>query len=311
MHEALLPLEELAPLRDPVLIAAFSGWGDMGGAAVATVDYLIEQWNARLIAEIDPQPFYDFTVQRPRVRLEGDERVTDWPANRFYLAQPPGADRDFVLLAGIEPSLRWRTFTEVVAELMRAVGATTSITLGAQPAAVPHTRPLPVTLSASDPSFEEQFSLKAPASRYQGPTGIVGVMNLHHRSLHWRNASLWAMVPHYLTMGPSPHAAITLIKTLDHGFHTSTALGPLDDRAEMFAVQVREAMDQSADAEGYVRQLEEQYDSSPPEVPGAAQDPRAGGGELPASEDLIGDLERFLRERREPGDAQGPARPST
>ena len=297
MHEALKAPEELRPLRDPVLIAAFSGWGDMGGSAVATVEYLAERWNARQIAEIDPEPFYDFTVQRPHVRLEDGERVIDWPANRFYLAQPSGAERDFVLLVGAEPSLRWRTFNLVIEELMRAVGAEMSITLGTQPAAVPHTRPLSITLSASDPEFERRFHLKAPASRYRGPTGILGVMNLHHRSLQWKNASLWAMVPHYLTMGPNPHVAITLVKTLDGGFNTTTPLDQLHERANAFAGQVREAMEQSGEAESYVRQLEEQYDTNQPPTPtfDAADSERA---ELPASEDLIDDLERFLRERR-------------
>ena len=297
MHEALKAPEELRPLRDPVLIAAFSGWGDMGGSAVATVEYLAERWNARQIAEIDPEPFYDFTVQRPHVRLEDGERVIDWPANRFYLAQPSGAERDFVLLVGAEPSLRWRTFNLVIEEFMRAVGAEMSITLGAQPAAVPHTRPLSITLSASDPEFERRFHLKAPASRYRGPTGILGVMNLHHRSLQWKNASLWAMVPHYLTMGPNPHVAITLVKTLDGGFNTTTPLDQLHERANAFAGQVREAMEQSGEAESYVRQLEEQYDTNQPPTPtfDAADSERA---ELPASEDLIDDLERFLRERR-------------
>ena len=297
MHEALKAPEELRPLRDPVLIAAFSGWADTGGSAVAAVEYLVEQWNARQIAEIDPEPFYDFTVQRPRVRLEDGERVIDWPATRFYVAQPSGAERDFVLLVGAEPSLRWRTFNLVIEELMRAVGAEMSITLGAQPAAAPHTRPLAITLSASDPEFERRFQLQAPATRYQGPTGIVGVMNLHHRSLQWKNASLWAMVPHYLTMGPNPHVAITLIKTLDRGFNTTTSLDQLDERANAFAGQVREAMEQSGEAASYVRQLEDQYDANQPATP-TSEPADTESAELPPSEDLIDDLERFLRERR-------------
>ena len=303
MHEALKPLEELGALRDPVLIAAFTGWGDMSGSATATVDYLTEQWDARPIAEIDPEPFFDFTVQRPRVRLENDQRVIDWPRVRFYAAHPPGAERDFVLLAGVEPSLRWRTFTEVIADFMRAVGAEMSVTIGAQAAAVPHTRPIAVSLSASDPEFEELFRLKAPESRYQGPTGIVGVMNLHHRSLKWRNASLWAMAPHYLTMGPNPNVTMTLVKALDHGFHTSTPTGPLDERAAGFADQVREAMKESSEAEAYVRQLEEQYDANQPPTPALGPSGADGSeSELPPAADLLDDLDRFLRDRRGSGD---------
>ena len=296
---ALTALEELGPLRDPVLLAAFSGWGDNSGSAVAAIDYLIEQWGAHPIAEIDPEPFFDFTVQRPRVRLEDGERVLDWPSVKFYLASPPGADRDFVLLTGPEPSLRWGTFTNVIAELMEKVGATTSITLGAQPAAVPHTRPLPVTLSASHDDFEQQFGLEVRAtSRYQGPVGIISVVNLHHRDKQWRNAHLRAMSPHYLTMGPNPNVAITLVKTIDHGFGTSTSLQQIEERAEAFAKQVREAMDESSEAAAYVRQLEEQYDEDRPATP-AFEESDGGSAELPAADDLLSDLENFLRERRD------------
>ena len=212
MHEALRPLDEVRPLREPVLIAAFSGWNDFGGAAVATLDHLAELWGARDLAEIPPEPFFDFTVQRPVVRLEGDQRVIDWPTPTFRVASPKGAERDFVLLTGAEPHLRWRTFTDAVADLMREVGATTSITIAAQAAAIPHTRPLPVTLSASDPEFETQFGLKVPESRYEGPTGIVGVLNVLQRHRGWRNASLWAQIPHYLTVGPNPNAIAALVE---------------------------------------------------------------------------------------------------
>ena len=300
MHEAFRPLGELRALRDPVLIAAFSGWNDNGGSAVATLAYLIEQWEASELGEIDPQPFYDFTVQRPRVYLKDGEREIDWPQNRIHVAHPPGADRDFLLLAGSEPHLKWRTFTEIIAELMREVGASTSVTLGAQPAPVPHTRPVPVTLSASHPDFEELFGLKAPASRYQGPTGIVGVLNLHQRSLSWNNASLWAQVPHYLTIGPNPSVALSLVHLIDYGFHTSTPLDAMQQRIEQFDAQVREALAQSPDAEGYVQGLEEQYDASRPALPAADDAPT--GEPLPRTEEIMEGLERFLRENRGDGD---------
>ena len=183
MHDYLRPLGEIGPLRDPVLIASFSGWNDFGGAASATLRYLSRQWEARQLVEIDPEPFFDFTVQRPTVHVAADERVIRWPRNRFEVASPEGSERDFLLLRGTEPHLKWRTFLELITEVMDATGATTSITVAAQPAAVPHTRPLPVSLSASDNDFEEQFGLKVPESRYEGPTGIVGVLNLAQRDL--------------------------------------------------------------------------------------------------------------------------------
>lgn len=295
MHEALRPLDEVRPLREPVLIAAFSGWNDFGGAAVATLDHLAEQWGAQDLAEIPPEPFFDFTVQRPIVRLEGDQRVIDWPTPTFRVASPEGAERDFVLLTGAEPHLRWRTFTDAVADLMHEVGATTSITIAAQAAAVPHTRPLPVTLSASDPEFETQFGLKVPESRYEGPTGIVGVFNVLQRHRGWRNASLWAQIPHYLTVGPNPNAIAALVEVLDRGFGTTTSLASIQRRVERFTDQVREAMTESGEAESYIRQLEEQYDANVPQL----SLPEQGGGELPPAEDLLTDLESFLREQRE------------
>lgn len=296
MHESLRQLGEIRKLDDPVMIGALSGFTDGTGAALTAVDHLVDAWGAEPLVEIDPEGFFDFTVQRPRVSLVDGEREIDWPENRFYVARPPGATRDFLLLSGIEPHLRWRQFTSVIAEVAEAVGSTTSITLGAQPSGVPHTRPVPVSLSASDTSFEDLFGLKAPASRYQGQTGIVGVLNLALRSRGWKNASLWAMVPHYITAGPNPNVAISLIDLLDRGFGVTTDVTSLREEAEQFEDQVRSVLADSDEAAAYVRQLEEQFDTNQPPLP-APQDARPE--ELPAAEDLLTDLERFLKDQRQ------------
>ncbi|MDA0271533.1 MAG: PAC2 family protein [Chloroflexi bacterium] len=296
MHEAIRVLDEIRPLRDPLLIGAFSGFTDQPGAATHTIDYLARQWVATPFAEIDAERFYDFTVQRPRVRLEHGERILDWPANKIYLASPPGASRDVLLLSGSEPHLRWRTFCEAIIEVLEATGSTTSVTLGAQPAGVPHTRPLPVSLSASHEDFETLFGLKAPASRYQGQTGIVGVLNLALRAKGWKNASLWAMAPHYLTVGPNPHIATALIRLVDKGLGTSTSVEPLSEEADQFDEQVRQVVAESEEAAAYVRQLEEQYDANRPALPPGSD---AGGmTELPPTPEILDDLERFLRDQR-------------
>lgn len=294
MHEALRTLDEVRELRDPVLLAAFTGFTDGQGAAALAVRTLVKEWDARPLAEVDPERFFDFTVQRPRTRLEDGERVLDWPENKFWVASPAGSDRDFILFAGSEPHLRWQTFCAAFEDLLRATGSTVSVTLGAQPSAVPHTRDLPVTLSASHPEFEEMFGLKAPASRYQGQTGIVGVLNVHLRGLGWKNASLWAMSPHYLTVGPNPNIAIQLIKLIDHAFGTRTPLDSLREDGETFDEQVAQVLDESDEAKAYVRQLEEQYDSNRPALPPSAIEDR----ELPSTPELLDDLERFLREQR-------------
>lgn len=294
-HDALRQVTEIKKLDDPVFIAALSGFTDSAGAALTAVDHLAEVWDAEPLAEIEPETFFDFTVQRPRVTLVDGEREIDWPENRFYVARPAGATRDFLLLSGIEPHLRWRQFTGLIADVAEAVGSTTSITLGAQPAGVPHTRPVPVSLSASDPSFEELFGLKAPTSRYQGQTGIVGVLNLALRSRGWLNASLWAMVPHYITAGPNPNVAVSLIEMLDRAFGTTTDLTSLREESEQFEDQVRSVLADSDEAAGYVRQLEEQFDTNQPPLPA----PQEARPDLPSAEDLLTDLERFLKDQRQ------------
>jgi predicted ATP-grasp superfamily ATP-dependent carboligase len=295
MHDAIRPLRELQPLRDPVFLAAVRGFADGAGAAAHAVRYLVDQWGAEPVADIDSEPFFDFTVQRPHVRVEDDERVIDWPENRFYVASPPGSERDFVLFTGTEPHLRWRTFTRAVQSVLEEVGSQVSITMGAQPSSVPHTRPSPVVLSASHPEFETLFGLQAPGSRYQGQTGIVGVLNLHLRSLGWRNASLWVMAPHYISIGPNPHVAISLVRLFNRAFDTATPVESLSDEARDFDQQVEEVLAESGDAAAYVRQLEEQYDSNRPALPPGTES--AEDNELPPSGELISDLERFLRDQ--------------
>jgi predicted ATP-grasp superfamily ATP-dependent carboligase len=296
MHEALRTLEPLTKLRSPVFLAAFSGFTDASGAASQAIDHLIETWDARPVAEIDPQGFYDFTVQRPRVRLENGERIVDWPENRFYVAQSAQADRDFVLFRGVEPHLKWQTFSGIIEEVLREVGCETSDTVGAQPGGVPHTRPLPVTLSASHSEFEKLFGLEAPSSRYQGQTGIVGVLNLHLRAIGWKNASLWALTPHYLTIGPNPNVGIAVIRLVDSAFGTSTSLAGLEEAAREFEDQVQQVLEESSEASAYVRQLEEQYDANRPALPTVEEQ------ELPATEDILSDLEQFLRRQRDDQD---------
>ena len=298
MHELVEPIGEVRPLRDPVLIAAFSGWNDFGGAAAAAIDHIARQWKASDLAEIRNERLFDFTVERPKVRLEGEQRVIDWPRHRLRLASPPGAERDFVLLSGPEPHLRWRTFTEAIADFMVEVGATLSITIAAQAGAVPHTRPLPVTLSASDSDFEGQFGLRVPQSRYEGPTGIVGAFNVDQRQRGFRNASLWAQLPHYLSAGPNPNAISALVRLIDRGFGTDTSLARIERRIERFKEQVQQAITDSGEAESYIRMLESQYDAKLPQLtePDTGDDP-----ELPSAEDLLSDLEGFLRDQRDEG----------
>lgn len=223
MHESLKLQAEPRPLRDPILLVAFRGWNDATGTAVMALRYLREQWGATELAELDPEPFYDFTVQRPfRRNVDGDS-VVRWPTGRFYGAAPAGAGRDFVLLSGREPGLRWQMFAEAVADLAGAVGASACLCIGTRGAATPHKRPSPVDLSNADPKFEELFGLRSCTPADQGPTRINTVLSAHLRSLGTRTGQPSALVPHYVGAA-NPKAMLALVETLDRGFGTSSRL---------------------------------------------------------------------------------------
>ena len=205
--------ERRPSLERPVLIAAFRGWNDGGQGASLAAGYLAKTWDAQRFAEIDPEGFFDFQSTRPQVKLEeGFTRRIDWPETVFYHARPDGMDRDAVLLLGVEPNLRWRTFAGLVVDFARELGVELVVTLGALLADVPHTRPAPVTGSATDPDLIEQLGLQA--SRYEGPTGIVGVVHDACKRAGIASASLWAAVPHYVSLAPSPKAAGALCERL-------------------------------------------------------------------------------------------------
>src|SRR5215211_7180611 len=200
-------------LTRPVLVSAFRGWNDGGQGASLAGGYLAKMWEAARFGEIDPEDFYDFQATRPHVSLvDGLTRRIDWPENAFYHAHLPGTDRDVVLLLGIEPSLRWRTFTREVVELARDLDVELVVSLGALLADVPHTRPSPVTGSATDPKLVRELGLAA--SRYEGPTGIVGVLHDACGAHDLPSASLWAAVPHYASLAASPKAALALCRRL-------------------------------------------------------------------------------------------------
>src|ERR671919_1598621 len=250
-----LRISERPELRRPVLVAAFSGWNDGGQGASLAVGYLAKTWSAARFADIDPEGFFDFQATRPHVSLfDGLTRQLDWPDNAFFHAQVPGTDRDAVLLLGIEPNLRWRTFCGLVSGLASDLGVELVITLGALLADVPHTRAAPVTGSASDPELIEQLGLQA--SRYEGPTGIVGVLHDACRAAGIPSASLWAAVPHYASLAASPKAALALCARLGDLLGTELELDDLERAAEAYESQVSEAVASDEETEAYVQELE-------------------------------------------------------
>ena len=285
-------------LHRPVLLAAFRGWNDGGQGATLGGGYLARQWEAEEFAEIDPESFYDFQAVRPQVSLEdGLTRKLEWPANTFLHAPIPGLDRDVVILLGVEPNLRWKTYSRLVVELAQELGIELVVTLGSLLADVPHTRPAPVSAAASDPALVEELGVEP--SRYEGPTGIVGVLLDGCRQAGLSSVSLWAAVPHYVSLAPSPRAALALCRRFGELVGTEIDLDELEQAAEEYSAQVSEAVSSDAETAAYVEELERRVD-----LIEAAE-------ELPTGESLAAELTRFLREREEEDDgadsADGPA----
>ncbi|HEU5215322.1 MAG TPA: PAC2 family protein [Gaiellaceae bacterium] len=279
-------------LRSPVLVAAFRGWNDGGQGASLAGGYLAKQWGAESFAEIESENFYDFQAVRPQVSLEdGLTRKLEWPANTFLHAPIPGLDRDGVILLGVEPNLRWKTYSGLVLELTQELGVELVVTLGSLLADVPHTRPAPVSAAASDPALVEELGVEP--SRYEGPTGIVGILLDACRQEGLPSVSLWAAVPHYVSLAPSPRAALALCRRLGELVGTEIDVAELEQAAEEYTEQVTEAVASDAETAAYVEELERRVD-----LMEAAE-------ELPSGESLAAELTRFLREREQDGDDAG------
>src|SRR3954465_5934248 len=285
-------------LRRPVLVAAFRGWNDGGQGASLGAGYLAKQWGASRFAEIDPESFYDFQATRPHVSLEeGMTRKLDWPDNGFFHAEIPGSGRDAVILLGTEPNLRWKTFSQLVLGLVSDLGVERVVTFGSLLADVPHTRPAPVTAAATDEALMEELGLEP--SRYEGPTGIVGVLLDACRGANISSLSLWAAVPHYVSLAPSPRAALSLVRRFGELMKIDVDFDELQQAADEYSEQVSEAVSADADTAAYVEELERRVDMMSAEE------------DLPSGDTLAAELTRFLRERDEQDDrdegAEGPA----
>ena len=284
-----LRIDHRPELEHPVLVAAFRGWNDGAQAASLAAGYLAKTWGAERFAEVDPENFFDFQATRPHVSLEeGLTRRIDWPETVFYHARPEGLDRDVVLLLGIEPNLRWRTFTELVVGLARDLGTELLITLGALLADVPHTRSAPVTGSATDEELVERLGVSA--SRYEGPTGIVGVIHDACGRSGIPSASLWAAVPHYVSLTPSPRGALALCERLGAVLGIEIEADELEEAARNYEEQVSEAVASDEETAAYVDELERRSDQLDDAT------------ELPSGDALAAELTRFLKERDEEDD---------
>lgn len=268
-------------LNQPIIVAAFEGWNDAGDAASRAVRYLIERWGAQRFASIDPEEFYDFTSLRPTVRIVSEEcRELDWPENVFWHASPEGSP-DIILLLGTEPHLKWRTFCAAVIEVAQQTHSRLVLTLGALLADVPHSRPTSVFGTAYDPTVIDALNLES--SRYEGPTGIVGVLHHECAQAGIHSASFWSAVPSYVASVPSPKAQHALVHRICELLGTKLDLADLGDAVNAYDEEIGDLVAEDQDTIIYVRHLEEAHD----------RDEAANG----SVDDLVAELERFLREQ--------------
>jgi len=253
--------DDLPELDDPVVVVAFEGWNDAGDAATGAVEHLELIWDADPLAALDPEDYYDFQVNRPTVSLvDGVSRRLEWPTTRISVAKPAGSDRHVVLIRGIEPNMRWRSFCQELIDLIEELGATTVVALGALLADTPHTRPTPVTGSAYDDESAATWGLET--SRYEGPTGILGVFADACIQAGIPTVNFWAAVPHYVSQPPSPRATMALLQRVEEVLELTVPLGALPQQAEEWVKTVDEMAGEDDEVVEYVRSLEERATQS-------------------------------------------------
>ena len=276
------------PDRDPVLLAAFEGWNDAGSAVTQALEHLDEVWGADEVDELDPEEYHDFQVNRPVIGFGADgQRTITGPTTTVSVATTP-TGRTVVIVHGIEPSMRWRRYCAELLDIAAGLGVRTVVSLGALLADVPHTRPIPVTASSDDPDVRQHLDLEP--NTYEGPTGIVGVLQHQAQARGLRALSLWAAVPHYVAHPPSPKATLAVLQRLEQLLGETVPMGELPDDAQAWQHGVDELAGEDAEIGEYVRQLEEAKDT--------ADLPEASG------EAIAQEFERYLR-RRDKGTGAG------
>jgi proteasome assembly chaperone (PAC2) family protein len=290
MDNKYVNLERRPELERPILLAGFTGWNDAADAASVAVDTLLNSWQARRFGAFDGEEFFDFQATRPQIKLvDGVTRAVEWPENVLSATEPnleAAGGRGGILLTGPEPNFRWRSFSAAVVELAKELNVEMVVTMGALLADVPHSRPVSVAANSQDSALVDSLGLSA--SRYEGPTGITGVLHRICAEGGLASVSFWASVPHYLPAVPSAPAALALLDKLSTLLGTSVDTSDLEHTAETYQEQVSAAVSQDSDLSSYVQMLEERFDSQ------ANQSAR----DLPTGDDLAQELEGFLREQR-------------
>jgi predicted ATP-grasp superfamily ATP-dependent carboligase len=266
-------------------VCAFEGWNDAGDAASRAVSFLASSLNARRFARIDSEEFYDFQANRPCVRYaDGGRREIVWPTVEVFEAPAPRAPRDLVLVQGVEPSMRWRSFSANLIDLAEALGVQVIVSLGALLGDVPHTRPVAISGHASDPALVERLGMQA--STYEGPTGIVGILHSACVEAGLPSASLWAGVPHYVAAAANPKAALALVRRVEGLIGVSVDVSELESAAADYERQVERAVQSDPDIQAFVERLEQ-----------AAESQEDAAEDVPSGDILAREFQRFLRQR--------------
>ncbi len=277
-------------LRRPVLVMAFAGWNDAAESATNAARFLRQAWDGQPLATLDCEEFYHFGLSRPQVRFKPGttEREIVWPDTEFSACTRETLARDVLIGIGIEPHLRWKTYCRTVLELVRDLEVGLIVTLGALLAEVPHTRPVRLTGFATDPELSAVLGVRP--TRYEGPTGIVGVLASTARAAGVATASLWANVPHYISAVENPRATLALVRGLNRLLDAPLELQELEEAGAQFDTQLAEVLAQNRKVATYVRKLEARSVE-------ADEPPQEPSGELPSAQDLVAEIERFMRQQ--------------
>lgn len=273
---------QIPPLRSPIMIFAFGGWNDAGEAASGAVSHLLNTWEHSLIARFDPEDFYDFQVNRPMVFVdESKVRQITWPTTEVFGIATPQFEFDLVVVKGLEPSMKWRKFTSELLDLADDLEVSMILTTGSLLADTPHSRPISVSGSGSHPDISKRLGVEV--SRYEGPTGILGILQEAAQRRGIDAISLWAAIPHYASTPPSPKATLALINALEDFLNVSIPLGDLTEQSRMWEIGIDEMAKEDTELGEYVRQLEASKDET--ELPEAT------------GESIAKEFERYLRRR--------------
>ena len=263
--------------KDPIMVIAFAGWNDAGGASTWAIRSLIEKTIATEILTFDSEEFYDFSRERPTVHLDGESRSLSWPKNTISLSN----DGSLLLMEGVEPQLNWQTFTQNILAEAQKYNVSMIITLGSLLAEVPHSRPVLIHGVSENTEINRTYGLQT--SSYEGPTGIIGVINQLSTDAGIPNMSFWATVPNYVAGAESPKAALALIERLKTTLNLSLNTTDLEIASSAYERQINQIIEGDEDTSKYVDELEDNYD--------------AGDYEVASPEDFVKDVENFLRDQ--------------